>query len=150
MKLTIDIKGVNTVKHDLDKFYGEVEKRMIQLTDETSRGVEADAKRLAPVDHGKLRQNIAWQQPISRTPGIIQHIVTAFMPYSAYQEFGTGGLVDVPPGWEKIAIVFKGKGKRQINMKPQPFMYPAYAKAKITLYKDAKFVIKYLTDKFSK
>ena len=150
MKLTIDKRSINTVKHSLDDFYLEVEKRMIELTDNTSKDILRDAKNLAPYDHGKLRQNIVWVQPSKREKGVIQHIVQALMPYSAYQEFGTGGLVDVPPGWEDIAIQFKGKGKRQINMKPQPFMYPAFAKNKLTFYKDAKFIVKYLTDKFNK
>jgi hypothetical protein len=45
--------------------------------------------------------------------------------YSAYVEFGTGGLVDVPTGLEGYAMQFKGKGIRQINLAPRPFFFPA-------------------------
>lgn len=149
MKLVIDKKSIDSVKLNFDQFYKEAEDRMIQLADATSADIEATAKRLAPYDKGKLRQNIVWTQPMEREPGIIRHIVQALMPYSAYQEFGTGGFVDVPEGWESIAIKFKGKGKRQINMKPQPFMYPAFAKARKTFFKDVKFIFDYLTKKYS-
>lgn len=46
--------------------------------------------------------------------------------YAPYVEFGTGGLVDVPEGLEDYAIQFIGKGIRQVNLPPRPFLMPNY------------------------
>ena len=148
MKLTVSLSQQKNIKANFDKFEEEVNLRMEQFSEVQSRDIERNAKRLAPVDIGKLRQNISWVRPIKRTPGVFENIIQALMPYSAYQEFGTGGLVDVPPGWEDIAIKFKGKGVKQINMKPQPFMWPAFKKQKITFLKDAKFILERLVKKY--
>lgn len=48
--------------------------------------------------------------------------------YAPYQEFGTGGLVDVPAGMEDYAMQFKGNDIKQINLPPRPFLYPAWKK----------------------
>jgi hypothetical protein len=112
MKLTVDVSGNKQVKAMFDKFGEEGALRLTQLTEITSQDIERDAKRLAPVDLGALKLNIAWQRPINKVKGLIRNIITAYMPYSAYQEFGTGGDVDIPPGWEKLAVKFKGSGKR--------------------------------------
>lgn len=65
----------------------------------------AEAKQSAPADLGTIRQNIGKEQ-------INDLLVSIFSaaPESAYQEFGTGGKVDVPPEMADVASQFQGKG----------------------------------------
>jgi HK97 gp10 family phage protein len=68
--------------------------------------IETKAKRNAPVNLGTLRQSI---HSISDTGGLT-HRVIASASYAPYVEFGTGGKVSVPAGYEDYALQFKGKG----------------------------------------
>lgn len=51
--------------------------------------------------------------------------------YGPYVEFGTGTMVDVQPEWREMAWLFKGKGIKQVNISPQPFLYPAYRRVRL-------------------
>ena len=54
--------------------------------------------------------------------------VTFSIIYAPYVEFGTGGLVVVPTGWEDFAWQFKGAGIRVVNLKATPYLLPAFEK----------------------
>ena len=45
--------------------------------------------------------------------------------YAPYVEFGTGSQVVVPDGLKDYAIQFKGRGKRKVNNRAQPYFFPA-------------------------
>ena len=62
-------------------------------------------------------------------------------------EFGTGKMVQVPQELVDIAIQFKGKGIREVNIPPQPFMYPAFVKARATYKENLKKALQKLIDK---
>ena len=66
--------------------------------------IERDAKRNAPVNFGTLRRSIHAESAISGLTGRV--IVDA--SYAPYVEFGTGGKVSVPSGYEAFALQFKG------------------------------------------
>lgn len=68
--------------------------------------IETKAKRNAPVNLGTLRQSI---HSVSDTGGLT-HRVIASASYAPYVEFGTGGKVSIPAGYENFAVQFKGKG----------------------------------------
>lgn len=91
---------------------------------------ENTAKSEAPYDLGYHKQNIGYR-PLS------WHSITMFAnaDYAPILEFGTGGLVDVPAGWESVAIAFKGKGVKKINLPARPHIIPAWYKAKAFLEK---------------
>jgi hypothetical protein len=57
-------------------------------------------------------------------------------------EFGTGGTVNVPAGYEDFAMQFKGKGIRKINLKPRPYLIPAFESEIPILRKNIQNVIK--------
>ncbi len=82
---------------------------------------------LVPVDFGTLKSSLKW----AKTAPLSYEIVStgAGSSYAPYQEFGTGGLVQVPPGLEDVAIKYKAWSMRaQVNMKAQPFFFaPAFA-----------------------
>ena len=83
-------------------------------------------KSLAPVDFGVLRSSLKWAKTAPLTFELVSS--GAGSSYAPYQEFGTGGLVSIPQGLEAEAAQYKGKGIRQINMRPQPFFFaPAFA-----------------------
>lgn len=84
--------------------------------------IATGAKRLAPVDMGFLRNSIGIEPSASG----LTYEVEAKAKYAAYIEFGTGGLVDVPAGYEDLAVRFKGRNIRKVNIRPQPFLIPSF------------------------
>lgn len=72
-------------------------------------GTVNDAKRLAPVDEGYLRNSIGYTQ------GNLKVTITVNADYAAYVEFGTKGfaasyVATLPQDWQTFAAQFKGKG----------------------------------------
>ena len=72
----------------------------------------------------------------------IVYTVGSRLKYAPYVEFGTGGTVNVPAGYEDFAIQFKGKGIRKINLKPRPYLIPAFESEIPILRKNIQNVIK--------
>lgn len=119
----MEIKGLNTVLSNLRKYGKEAEKDIEGVTELTARNIEKYAKQNAPVDFGKLSQSIQAVKKDKLMWSVEAGGVIA--PYAPFVEFGTGGLVEVPNELKEQAIKFKGKGIKQINLRPQPFLYPA-------------------------
>lgn len=67
-------------------------------------------------------------------------------PYAAYMEFGTGGLVEVPAELEEIAVQFKGAGVKRIDLRPQPYLYPAFVEGRVNYVKDLEQDLEDLTN----
>ena len=91
--------------------------------------INAQQEALVPVDKGFLRSSLKF----TRLQPLEYEIVSTGQgsEYAPYQEFGTGGLVSIPKGLENEAAKYKGKGARQINMRPQPFFFaPAFKEFK--------------------
>ena len=99
----------------------------------------------APKDTGNLMQSIG-----SEVKGK-SAIIFAKAKYAPYQEFGTGTRVDVkdaaklgiPPS--EIKRLYKGDGKRKVNINPQPFFFPAVRIGLNKLLKDIEKDLKKLT-----
>jgi HK97 gp10 family phage protein len=107
----------------IDSFGDDAKRMAVSITNVTADDIVSDAKNKAPVDLGQLRLSI------KKTDATIQNnssLIFSNAPYSAYVEFGTGGKVSIPKGFEELASKFKGKGRKKINIKPQPFFIPAY------------------------
>ena len=95
---------------------------------------------------GTLKQNIG-----SVAKGT-EAIIFAKTNYAAYQEFGTGTHVNVKEATalgipaSEIKSLYKGKGKRKVNIKPQPYFFPAVRKGLKKLLdnieKDLKRIVK--------
>ena len=139
------VKGLDKLIKDLHKLGAVGVQAIADVTEFTARDIERDAKILAPVNKrdtgGDLRQGIQHQE-IDR----FHYRVVAHQKYSAYQEFGTGGLVEVPQELYDIAIQFKGKGIRQVNIPPRAFLYPAFVKGRNQYYNDLKDELDRLTN----
>lgn len=141
MKLTVKIQGEKELLKKFDKFLDDGRKMVEDVTDIKAKQIVTEAKRLAPVgDSGDLQQNI-----IDNKLDAFNHKIIALMPYAAFQEFGTGALVEIPEEMRDIASQFKGSGKRKVNIPAQPFMYPAFVKARLTYQKDLEQGLEILT-----
>jgi HK97 gp10 family phage protein len=140
----MEIKGVNTVIANLRKYGKEAEKDISGVTELVARNIEKNAKQSAPANFGKLGQSIKAVKIDNTNWSIEAGGVLA--PYAPFVEFGTGGLVQVPDELKEIAIRFKGKGIRQINLRARPYLYPALLRGR-TEYLDK---LKKVLDKYGK
>lgn len=121
MKFQMQLSGVKEVQKILAKKDKNLTEGLDKEMTATTLQINANQKRYTPVDTGRLRQgNVAdVSQPLNKK-------LDNYVEYAPYIEFGTGGLVEVPAGLEEIAIQFKGKGLRKVNILPQAFFYRAY------------------------
>ena len=138
------IKGLKGVLSNLSKFGNDAKKSVEIITGIVAENIVSDAKFLAPLDNGDLKQSIHLVEMDKYSYKIV-----AGAPYAAYMEFGTGGLVDVPIELKDVAIQFKGKGIRQVNIEPRPYLYPAWKKGQKDYVKDLKDELKTLTKKYN-
>lgn len=136
-----EIKGLNKLLKKFETLDKEIIKNVEDIIEGAAQDIEVDAKVAAPVDFGKLRQGIKAQPIAGKEMG---YRVVAKEKYSAFMEFGTGGRVKVPTELKEVAIQFKGKGIREVNIQPRPFLYPAFVKHRKILIKDLKDYLKTL------
>jgi repressor of nif and glnA expression len=139
-----EIKGVNSVIANLRKYGKEAEKDIQGVTELVARNIEKDAKSGVVANFGKLGQSIQAVKINDYNWAIEAGGVLA--PYAPFVEFGTGGLVQVPNELKEIAIKFKGKGIRQVNLRARPYLYPALLRGR-TQYLDK---LKKVLDKYGK
>lgn len=119
----MQLKGLNEVISNLRKYGKEAEKDIEGVTAQVAKNIEGYAKSAAPANFGKLGQSIQAKK-IDNYNWAIEAGGT-IAPYAPYVEFGTGGLVNVPNELKEQAIKFKGKGIKQVNLRPRPYLYPA-------------------------
>jgi HK97 gp10 family phage protein len=90
--------------------------------------VKRSTKRV-PVDKGKLKQSVYMAKKGNTAE------VGYNKKYAPYQEFGTGRYIDTKDAQalgfstSEIKMLFKGEGKRQVNIPPQPYFFPSVREA---------------------
>ena len=140
-----EIKGLNKLLKKFETLDKEIIKNVKDTIEGAAQDIEVDAKVAAPVFNGTsggdLRLGIKAQPIAGKEMG---YRVVAKEKYSAFMEFGTGGRVKVPTELKEVAIQFKGKGIREVNIQPRPFLYPAFVKNRKILIKDLKDYLKTL------
>lgn len=129
------VKNLTKVLKALEEFGEDGQKVIQDVTKATAREIEFNAISRAPIDTGKLRQSIKAIQ-IDKRNWIVQANSTGQAPYAAYIEFGTGGLVNVPSELRDIAIGFRGRGIRKVNLQARPYLYPAFVQGRKSYIKD--------------
>ena len=107
----------------INSFGDDANRLAVAVTNSTADEIVSNAKQKVVVDLGQLRQSIG---NTTASVGNNRSLIFANAPYAAYVEFGTGGAVSIPKGFDQLAIKFKGKGIKQINLRPQPYLIPAY------------------------
>ena len=90
----------------------------------TALEVLNEAKSNTPIDTGILRGSGSMDVKDNG----LSATVSFSAEYAPFVEFGTGGEVQVPSGWEDFAIQFKGKGIRVVNAPARPYLIPAFEK----------------------
>jgi HK97 gp10 family phage protein len=133
MAFVVRLDGLKDIQDALKNIDGKLRQNVGDEINASALNIQSSAKRLAPVDLGFLRNQIALV-PI----GDLTIAVEARAKYSPYIEFGTGGQVKVPAGYEDLATMFKGRGLRTINIRPQPFLIPSYETEKPKLIQRLK------------
>lgn len=142
--IRLKVENIKNVEAALKKYGNKAVKEFEDVVFDEATKMAQIAKVKAPVDFGTLQNSINWQKETD-----LKYNVGTKIPYAPFMEFGTGGLVNIQSGWEEMARKFIGKGVKQINLRPQPFMYPAYLAGKKTFSKQLKLVIKKLNNNFN-
>jgi HK97 gp10 family phage protein len=140
------LKGLKDVLEDLQKFGQSMQKKVNDVTYANALELQENAKQNAPFDLGKLRQSIKTIK-LEDSSYLILANATGLAPYAAYMEFGTGGNVSVPSELADIAIKFKGKGVKKIDLRPRPYMYPALVRQRRIFLEDLKQLLETETKK---
>jgi HK97 gp10 family phage protein len=133
MAFGLSLSGIKEIENALNKLDKNLKQDLADEINASSLTILSSAKRLAPVDLGFLRNNIVIN-PITD----LTYEVEAKAKYAPYIEFGTGGEVRVPAGYEDLAILFKGRGVKNVNIRPQPFLIPSYETEKPKLIQRVK------------
>ena len=131
------VKNLDKVIRQMQSFGRNTEKAIAQITEDNAQEIvlsaKNNAKNLGIFDNGTLINGIARGKK-----GKLNQVIFAKEKYSAYMEFGTGGLVNVPSELKEVALQFKGKGVKKINIQPRPFLYPAFVKGRLEYLKELK------------
>ena len=140
------VKNLDKVIKQMQNLGVNAEKSIVKINEKTAQEIVSNAKvnarNLGVFDNGKLVQGIA-----TNSEGKLNQVVFAREKYSAFVEFGTGGLVSVPSELKEVAMQFKGKGIKKINMQPRPFLYPAFVKGRVQYLEDLKAKLNELVKK---
>lgn len=104
MAFGIDISGIPRLEKRLKDIENSIAIELAQEISASALKIEKQAKRNAPVNMGSLRQSIH-----ATSKDKLTHFVEVGASYGAYVEFGTGGKVSIPVGYEQYAATFKGK-----------------------------------------
>lgn len=134
----IKVKGLKEVIQDLKDDVSGKKEIIDGILEFGSQAIAAEAKQKVPVDTGRLKGSIT-----SSKEANFQYKIVAQANYAAYVEFGTGNLFTLLPEqeWNDIAAQFKGKGVRQVNLPPRPFLRPAVLRQTPLILQDIKDIL---------
>jgi hypothetical protein len=118
----IRIQGVNELQRFFLGLVPKTKQGIKQVTEATGRQTAHDTQVRVRVDTGKGRQSVYF----TSTKGGFGAEIGFGEAYMWYHEFGTGGAIDIPAGFEDLASPLKGSGTRKINLAPHPALIPAY------------------------
>ena len=100
----LNLSGVERLEKRLKDLSTGIGKDIVDELSASTMNIEKKAKRNAPVNLGTLRQSIH-----AVSDSALTHKVIVDVSYGAYVEFGTGGEVSIPSGYEQYAAQFMGK-----------------------------------------
>lgn len=141
--VSFKIEGLDALIKRLGKLPIEIEKEVAEEVNASALAIQSKAKKSVAAnstDNGTLLGSIQLVSVLKDKR--ILYTVGSRLKYAPYVEFGTGGTVNVPAGYEDFAIQFKGKGIRKINLRPRPYLIPAFESEIPILRKNIQNVIK--------
>lgn len=137
------IEGLDALITRIGKLAPEIAKEVAMEVNASALAIQSKARKSVAAnstDKGRLVGSIQLKETIKGDK--IIYTVGSRLKYAPYVEFGTGGTVNVPAGYEDFAIQFKGKGIRKINLRPRPYLIPAFESEIPILRKNIQNVIK--------
>ena len=138
-QISFKIEGLDALIKRLGKLSPKIAKEVAMEVNASALSIQSKAKREVKVDNSTLRNSIQLKEVNVGTK--IVYTVGSALKYAPYVEFGTGGLVNVPAGYETFAIQFKGKGIKKINLRARPYLIPAFESEIPILRKNIQKVI---------
>lgn len=119
------------IKLDMKNNFGDWEKAMAKIRKEFPKEIEdavekhthkisRGAKASAPIKHSAIKN-----RTYTKIRGMTGDVIVPVY-YAPYPEYGTGAKVNVPSELTEYAKQFKGKGIRQVNIDPRPYLYPHF------------------------
>jgi HK97 gp10 family phage protein len=106
--ITLNIAGMDKALSKFDKFKKVVQDEIKDEVAASALKIQSNAKKLAPVYMGTLRNSIYLDsENVSQVD--FNYTVGVSVKYAPYVEFGTGGKVSIPSGYESYASQFKKK-----------------------------------------
>jgi len=130
MAIGVNLTGIDSLQGAIKNLDEKLTKEVSNEINASSLKIQSDAKKLVPVNMGYLRNSIVLDGEL----GSLTYNVEARMPYAAYVEFGTGGKVSIPSGYEEYAALFKGT-RKVAGMRSQPYLIPSFEMEKPKLIK---------------
>jgi HK97 gp10 family phage protein len=104
---TFDITNLSEVMGKLESLDKRVQQDVKDEINASALNIQSGAKRLAPVNLGQLRNSIYLRERNIENGYVFT--IGSNASYAPYVEFGTGGKVSIPKGFEELAGGFKGK-----------------------------------------
>lgn len=131
---SIEIKGLDKLQKKLDKLPKDVTDETDAYLQRSCQLIVREAAQNAPLDKGALKRSIDF------TGARLSYVIFAKAKYAPYQEFGTGKgfktFGSKGGDLQSYASRFKGGGKRQVDMRAQPFFFPAVFKQEDKIKKE--------------
>jgi HK97 gp10 family phage protein len=103
----LKINGMDKLFNDLNKLSEKIKTEVALEMNASALNIQNNAKKNAPVNFGVLRNSIELVEELGG--GKLIYTVGSKLSYAPYIEFGTGGKVTIPNGYENFARQFKGK-----------------------------------------
>ena len=139
--------NISKLLSQISAFGHDANRLAVAVTNSTTQGMVTQAQLRAVVGlSGQLRLSLG---KTTARVGYNRSFFFANAPYAAYVEFGTGGTVSIPKGFEEMASKFKGKGIRKINLRPRPFFIPSYLEGIQQYPKELRKVLEVETRKYN-
>lgn len=132
------VKGTSRVLANLKGISRKVDLQVKSSIQRNTEQMLDEARKNVPVDTGQLQES---GDKDTTNPYVGKVFFGGLKaPYAPYVEFGTGEGFATDPSFVKYASQFqKGPGR---NMKPQPYLIPAYLLYKKIFLKDMRKIAK--------
>lgn len=105
--ITFDITNFDKVFTKLESMDKKIQENVKNEVNASALKIQSGAKRLAPINLGQLRNSIYLKERNVKNGFVFT--IGSNSKYAAFIEFGTGGKVSIPKGFETLASGFKGK-----------------------------------------
>jgi len=114
MSFKIEVTNLKELQGKMQKMSEDAQRKLKDEMNRFADNTVTEAKRLAPVDEGLLRNSISANKVTTISKTMVVEVIVA-ADYAAYVEFGTrrfaaAYVATLPPEWQEFAAKFKGKG----------------------------------------